>query len=917
MILQILNKHLLSCIIIILCCWQFAYSQSDTLWTRTFGGQKMDEGNCVQQTRDNGFIIVGSTRSFGNGLSDIWLLKTDASGNEIWSHTYGGTNFDTGRYVRQTADNGYIIIGSKSSDNGRFDIWLIKTNEFGDTLWTKKFGNNDTIDEGFRVLQTKDNGYVLAGLIEEYGWPQIWFAKTDSLGELDWSKTIEVQFVMSTFCSIQQTTDGGYIILASSGNPEGIYLIKTDDSGNLIWQKWYYGYHGHPLGAYGVQQTSDDGYILTGSVGGDLWLAKADALGDSTWTKRYARYGIDEGRSVLQTTDGGYIITGISYNDLWLLRTNSIGDTIWTKLYGGNQVDEGNFIQQTTDGGYIITGSTRSYGNGESDIWLLKMAVGPTAVIHADSVWLDSDWDGFARNSLDGTGSYNSEGYSITTYKWIVDKTVVGTEPHAEINLPTGTHHVRLEVTDELGMINYSEFPVHVCSYRLETKGTISSAVSTIGDSLFFSTSTDDKIYCFQNSGEVNWFLMTGGDIQSTTTIGPNNHIYVGSNDTRLYAFDINGNFLWDRPMGGIVTASPAITPDGNMYVGTTNHRLYSVNSTNGNIYWNYLTGGPISSSASISKAGTIYFGSDDGRLYALKESGELNWDYQTEAAVKSSPAIDTFGSVYFGSNDGSLYALSDAGALKWKFETGGAIISSPVIDMNGNIYVGSDDGFFYAIRQNGDMLWSYHVGVPVYGTAAISSNDNIYFGCQDGRLIALSLTGELKWYYQTAGAIQSSPLLTETGRLYVGSNDSILYGFRYPEPDLDKIGDSETHQWPTFQKDNQRTGYQSDIETDIHTFNDKTITIKYNLTQNFPNPFNPTTTIHYQLAMNSEVKLSIYNTNGQLVRTLVNEYQPAGLKSIVWNGLDTKGQKVSSGIYVYQVEVGDYIDSKKMIMMK
>jgi len=180
----------------------------NTQWTNTFGGDEHDLGNSVQQTADGGYIIVGYTISFGAGSRDIWLIKTDANGDTLWTVTYGGNYIDEGNSVKQTSDGGYIVAGHRSVQgaDGQ-DVWLLKTDANGDTSWANTYGGIYS-DIGHSVQQTTDNGYVICGQTWSYGAGNydIWLVKTDVNGDTLWTNTYgginsEIGY------SVQQTTD--------------------------------------------------------------------------------------------------------------------------------------------------------------------------------------------------------------------------------------------------------------------------------------------------------------------------------------------------------------------------------------------------------------------------------------------------------------------------------------------------------------------------------------------------------------------------------------------------------------------------------------------------------------------------------------------------------------------------------------
>ena len=216
----------------------FTQSAYAVAFAKTYGGTGYDHASSVQQTSDGGYIIVGTTHSFGAGDLDIFLIKTDANGDRIWAKTYGGTDRDEGYSVQQTSDGGYILAGlTESFGVGGGDIFLIKTDANGNVQWAKTYGGAYW-DFASSVQQTSDGGYIIAGTTRSFGAGgyDILLIKTDANGNIIWAKTYGGASDEGA-SSVQQTSDGGYIVAgytwSFSAGSSDIFLIKTDASGNM------------------------------------------------------------------------------------------------------------------------------------------------------------------------------------------------------------------------------------------------------------------------------------------------------------------------------------------------------------------------------------------------------------------------------------------------------------------------------------------------------------------------------------------------------------------------------------------------------------------------------------------------------------------------------------------------------------
>ena len=262
-------------------------TNGNLMWSSTYGGANRDIGNSVVQTSDGGYAIAGYTESFATGW-DAYLLKTDGTGNLLWTKVIGGANHEEILSLQSTSDGGFILTGyTESYGAGDQDIYLIKTDSTGNFLWTKTFGGTAR-DRAYFAAQTIDGGYIITGHTRSFtGNYQTYLIKTDTIGGLTWSKTFH-RSAYDGGTSVKQTPNGRYIIVATSfDNFTGlhdIYLVRTNSTGDTLWTKAFDGTNSDVCSS--IHLTSDSGYVIgayTQSFGmGDLdfYLIKTDANGN-------------------------------------------------------------------------------------------------------------------------------------------------------------------------------------------------------------------------------------------------------------------------------------------------------------------------------------------------------------------------------------------------------------------------------------------------------------------------------------------------------------------------------------------------------------------------------------------------------------------------------------------------------------
>jgi len=361
------------------------YGQSKIVFEKNYGGTRNDRAESVLVTGDGGYIVAGSTESFGAGMFDIWLIKLNEKGDKEWEKTFGGVNNEKAFDIKQTKDGGYIITGyTETASNGGADIYIVKTGPDGNKKWDTKYGGGND-DAGHCTVETND-GYLITGYTRSKGdnFCYVYLLKIDLNGVVRWEKTVGAG---DDACGnyIEKTQDGGFIVTGFTKNLsagiDDVYLIKLDAGGNVSWEKTFGA--GDEDKGFCVKQTSEGGYIISGhtkNLGAgysDLYLIKTDDRGNRIWEKIYGENNNEAGNSVLQTSDYGYITAGFTtsrgnYSQVYLVKTDYKGNKLWDKTFGGGLDDWGACIANTKDKGFVICGFSKSFTAGEEDFYLIK-----------------------------------------------------------------------------------------------------------------------------------------------------------------------------------------------------------------------------------------------------------------------------------------------------------------------------------------------------------------------------------------------------------------------------------------------------------------------------------------------------------------------------------------------------------------
>jgi len=360
-----------------------------SVWQKAYGESKKDIAYDSIGLENGGALIVGMTKSWGHGKSDMLIVKIDKKGNPQFRFTYGGKKNDEARAITKTSDGKFVVVGSSDSytEYGDKDVYVVKFDKNGKKLWGKTFGG-DRDDEAYDVIATKNGGVIVVGYTESYGqgYKDGYLLYLDKNGKEIWAKAIGGKDD-DIIKGIAFSKAGGFFVAGTtrSFKAEGFdfYLVKFNKKAKYEFKRVLGGDEDDKFNA--IVATDDGGCAVAGmtqsfdSKREDIDVMRFDKNGKLVWHKIFGFKSKEWANSITTTKEGGFIVAGTTKSfgfggyDFYLLELNSKGSSIWANVYGAGDDEIANSVRPMPDGSYLVSGQTDSYGNGDYDFMFIKL----------------------------------------------------------------------------------------------------------------------------------------------------------------------------------------------------------------------------------------------------------------------------------------------------------------------------------------------------------------------------------------------------------------------------------------------------------------------------------------------------------------------------------------------------------------
>jgi hypothetical protein len=858
-------------------------------WNRNYGGDAADIAFDVKSVAEGGLIVAGQTASFGDQYSNVWLLRTDQSGDTLWTRSIGNSQVQRANAVAVTDDGGFLAAGVTHIFEETFtaDILLTKVSSSGELVWTREFGGNGE-DVANDLIADPGAGAVLAGYTTTYG-----------------------------------------------AGARDIFLIKIDESGAVRWEKTYGDSENNY--AQAMDRTAEGGYVLTGTTGpyssSDLFVLVVDAEGNELWSKDFGGSGIDLGYDVRTTSDGGYVVAGWTQSfgavgwDFYVIRLDVDGNVLWQNRYGGDETELAEAVCETTDGGFIVVGRAGRYS---PDFYVVRLD-------DQGEVQWDQKYDATEAHAVAFVGDAS---YVVAGEKSRLGPNAYLTEIIDGMDLPD--NGASLLWAKEYGGTSGDRANAIA---KLDNGGSI-----VVGQTASLTNNFHADLWLFKvdDVGNTLWSSVFGSsDLESAdaVTIANNGDIVAAGSTQRFERIETrdvfvvrtnkNGELLWSRTFGTTApdyTAGIVATEDGGVVIGGHTSAGGSFTDMAESSDYGENDGSPSTGRRlNLDRSHQLFLLrlDADGNLIESRIFGSQRDDY-AQSMVKTADngfLLAGYKGVPNRSLDAILVKVDSFGDLLWTKEFGGTaddVFSSVVItpdsgyaaigrsrsfgDQNWDLFLirtDSDGNMLQEITYgNEDLQWGLDLEAEVDGGYVVSGLSGTF--ARDGFVLGISASGDSLWALRLEdvepAAIQSA---TENEYVVAGVSTGV-----FTNAFLARVRREST------------SGTQTDLVQSYPVRDNGNSLITnlpsgFTVRQNFPNPFNPSTMIEYSLPRLSRVSIEVYNLLGQKVRTLIDRQQPAGSYAITWDGTNDAGSPVATGVYLYRFRAGGIIETKKMLLMK
>jgi hypothetical protein len=354
-------------------------------FTRSYGGTGNEYGRWITQTPDSGFAIGGTSSTFSNGANDLYLVRTDKFGDTLWTRHFGGTANELFASVEVCADSGFVLAGTTYSfgtGTPTYSNWyVVRTDKHGNTLWTNTYGvyTNDLM---YHAKPTADGGLLLMGYSDQGGWAKGTVIKTNAAGSASWTYYMGSSGNSYAYESLQDT-NGQYICTGStlSGTFQ-VLLQRVSTSGTVLYSKTYHSSGQYADGGISIVPAHGGGFMVLGLYGNygsyNVWLLRVDQNLDTLWTRKLPGI-LSVGQlwvkdaSIARCSDG-YVLCGSGitsgHTDVKLIKVDTAGNQVWTKYYGGPGEHYGFKVISTNDNGLAACGY--DYNATNTDFFIVK-----------------------------------------------------------------------------------------------------------------------------------------------------------------------------------------------------------------------------------------------------------------------------------------------------------------------------------------------------------------------------------------------------------------------------------------------------------------------------------------------------------------------------------------------------------------